>query len=342
MATPLRLISLVGTAAVVAASVIVLAATRVAAGPNTAPVARGCLTPAPTSASGYATAMNALPQGGDATLSVALPSGHVAWIYGDTIIPEVGIPHSTVVLQDRGCFHASHAQLLPTDTDGSFWWPAAAVALPGGDVLVTARDGYGHRVRAAITREQHDTLVFERWLPYWPQPPTADGPYYGDGLLLDGDQLRVYGTQLRPGSFGKALWFATVPVASLTTPSAWRMQARPVWGSGAHGVDTAIAAVHDSHGYHLLTLQDSVYGNGPVIALDGSSPAGPFRARTLFSYARPGQLRYNVAAHPEARLQGGGLLVTVNNNWPLADTGVHPLWTYQPTYFAVGNTSDTV
>lgn len=335
MAAPLRLLALAGTAALVAASVVVVAATRVEAGPRPHPVTASCATPAPVDAAGYSTAMNALPQGGDATLSVSLPSGHVAWIYGDTLMPGVGMPHSTVIMQDRGCFRASRTQLLPDDADGTFWWPAAALVLPGGDVLVTARDGFGQRVRAAIAREINGTLMFVRWLAYWPQPPTADGPYYGDGLLLDGDQLRAYGTRLHPGSFGKQLWLASVPVSSIGDPAAWQLGTRAVWGTGAHGVDTAIAAYRDSSGYHLLTLQDSVYGNGPVIALDAPSAGGPFTARALFSYSRPGQLRYNVAAHPEAALRGGELLVTVNNNWSLDDHTVHPVASYQPSYFGV-------
>lgn len=295
---------------------------------------RGCDVPPPSTAAGYARALGELGQAGDATLSVRLPSGHVAWIFADTFMPGVGFPHSTVVMQDGGCLFPTRRQLLPDDADGTYWWPGAAAALPGGDVLITASNGYGHRTRAAIAREVESTLVFDHWLTQWPQTPDH-GPLFIAGLLVDGPVLRVYGTRLTGTTFGKELYLATVPLSGLASGRGWQVGTQPVFGAAPHGTDTAVAAYRDASGYHLVTLLDGVFGGGPLVSLDSASPAGPFTVRPLLTYSRPGQWRYNAAVHPEAALADGRLLVTVNNNWPWTDRSVHPLATYQPSYFAV-------
>lgn len=297
--------------------------------------ARGCRVSAPVTAAGYARAFAALGQGGDSTVSVRLPSGRVAWLFADTVIPGVGIVHSTAVVQDGGCFTASRATLLPDDADGSYWWPTAAVALPDGRVIVTAGNGFsGMRERAALLVETPTGVEFRQWLGFWPQAWSARGPLFGAGLLVDGGTLRVYGTALT-GSFGKQLYLASVPLGALGDPAAWTVDRRPLWGAVPHGVDTRAAPYRDAAGYHVVTIEDSVYGGGPVIALDGPTAAGPFRARELFRYARPGQVRYDAEVHPEAALSGGLLLVTVNNNWPVDDHTLHPVASYLPSFFAV-------
>src|SRR5690242_6969194 len=55
--------------------------------PDTAAIAdtQLCAVAAPDTVAGYTAAFAALPQAGDATLSVALPSGRIAWIFADTL-----------------------------------------------------------------------------------------------------------------------------------------------------------------------------------------------------------------------------------------------------------------
>jgi hypothetical protein len=314
------------------AMLVVLPSSASAAGRSTATPSR-CRVAAPTTAAGYAKSFGSIRQGGDASLSVSLPSGRVAWIYADTVFPHNGFLSSTVIMQDRGCFRATRTQFLPSDRDRTFWWPEAATALPGGRVLVVAGNGYGHRLRAAIAVERAGALVFDRWLPYWPQP--GNGPSLSAGLLVAGSTLWVYGTRKSPVPlhFGKQLYAASVPISRIGNPSAWNMGPRAVWGTFLDGVDTAVAPYRDDRGVHLLTLSNGVLGGGPVIELSSVSPSGPFTRREVLNYSRPGQIRYNVSVHPQARLRGGAILLTVNNNWPFGDRSVHPVTSYQPSFF---------
>jgi hypothetical protein len=295
-----------------------------------------CSLAAPRTAAGYAASMHALPLGGDATLSVRLASGDVAWIFADTLIAGVGMPHSTVVMQHGGCFSATRRQLLPNDRNGTYWWPTAATGLPGGSVLLTATDGYAGHVRAALLTERGGVLSFASWLRYWPATGAA-GPSWFAGLLVDRSTLWVYGTRITGARyvFGKQLWLASVPLNGLVSGRGWVLGRHPIMGASPHGVDTAVAPYRDARGYHLITLSDGVLSNGPLVRLDGPTPAGPFTVRPLLTYNRAGQWRYNAAVHPEARLPDGKLLVTINNNWPWGDVAHHPLASYQPSYFEV-------
>jgi hypothetical protein len=290
-----------------------------------------CVAPAPTTAAGYAHAMNALPQAGDATLSVRLRDGRVAWIFADSFTA-TGFVHSTVVMQRGGCFAPSGQQLLPNE-GATFWWPMAAAALPDGSVLVTATDGFGGHARAAVLSSD---ARFVRWLPYWPQG--TQGLHWYAGLLVDGATLRVYGTRSTgaPYVVGRELWTASVPLAGLASGAGWQFGSRPVVAASPAGVDDTVAAYRDATGYHVVSLRNGVFGDGAVVSLDSASPSGPFTRHVLFAYNRPGQLRYNVAVHPEAALSDGRLLVTVNNCWPFGDTTIHAWSTYQPSFFAAG------
>lgn len=297
---------------------------------------RKCKTAAPRTATQFAARVNRLPQGGDVALSVPLPSGDVAWIYADTHIPGVGMPHSTVIMQHKGCFTATRTQLLPDDRNGTFWWPIAATGLPDGDVLIVATDGYSGHVRAALAVEFAGRLRFRAWLPYWPQSK-ASGPTWFAGLLVDRKVLRVYGTRATGAKyvFGKELWVASVPLGGLRSGKGWRLGNAPIFQATPRGVDTVVAPYRDAAGYHLVTLMDGVLGDGPVGQLDGATASGPFTVRTLFRYNPRGRFRYSVAVHPEARLSKDHLLLTISNNWPWSDTALHPVRTYQPSYFAV-------
>jgi len=295
----------------------------------------GCVLTTPTTSAGYAMAIHAVEQGGDATLSVRLPTGRVAWIFADTLFADGRFLHSTVIMQSGGCFTAVGAQFLPSDPDGTYWWPEAATDLPDGTVLVVAGDGFGPNLRAAVAREKAGALVFDHWLATWPQP--WNGVSYSAALLVDGRTLLVYGTSSygTPFAYGKQLWLASVPIASIADAQTWHLPSAPLWGNAGDGVDTAVGAWKDGRGYHVLSLRNGVYGDGAVISLDSAAPSGPFAERVRFTYNPPGQLRYNVAVHPEARLAGGGMLVSINNNWADESYSMHAWGTYQPSFFTL-------
>jgi hypothetical protein len=65
--------------------------------------------------------------------------------------------------------------------------------------------------------------------------------------------------------------------------------------------------------WHGLTKLDDVFGRS-VAASVSPSVAGAFRDRVLFDAPSGSVLLYNALAHPEIRLRGGQLLVTVCRN----------------------------
>lgn len=112
-----------------------------------------CSTPTPTTAVGYKAMFDALPtsQWGAADVSISVRVGGTnVWLFGDTLSNVSQWPptdpakfrmvRSTAVAQDSGCLHVSHtgAQLLPNDTDGTWYWIKAAAPIDTTHLRITA------------------------------------------------------------------------------------------------------------------------------------------------------------------------------------------------------------
>lgn len=123
------------------------AAPAVYAAAVSAPV---CTAPTPTTAAGYQAMFDTVPTSqwgaADVFLSVRVGGTNV-WLMGDSISqvtswsPFSGrFVHSTAIAQNYGCLHVSHggAQLLPNDTDGSWYWIKAAAAVDSTHLRITA------------------------------------------------------------------------------------------------------------------------------------------------------------------------------------------------------------
>src|SRR4051812_45832492 len=94
--------------------------------------------------------------GGDQAASIDLPDGRTAWLFADTVqgqqsagggyapgarrpAPGARMVHNSMLLQDGGCLTAvpgpDGRELVPTWTEGSFFWPMQW-GLDGGRLVV--------------------------------------------------------------------------------------------------------------------------------------------------------------------------------------------------------------
>jgi hypothetical protein len=322
-----------------------LQASGAAGGPTTEPARppmHACDLPAPASAADYPAALNRLAGAdwgaADLSVSVPMPGGRSVWLYADTMSgPDsahlTGFVHSTAIVQDAGCFHVvDHGrQLLPDIGAHRFGWPAGAVALDAGHILVSVATieltgscpfcfkQVGIR-GAVLTVTADGEVAFARWTPSW---PAWDGIAWGTGLARDGDRVVMYG--LSSSGMARDLYVATSTVVDARA-GRWQQVPGPV----AHGVDPGgVAAYHDAHGWHVLTLR-----GGTLYRLDAATPAGPFAETATATTPGPAptstHLYYAAAAHPEQRLADGRLLVTVCQTW--LDRAPHPLSDFRPLY----------
>lgn len=315
-----------------------------------------CTTPAPSTAPGYARMFDSIPasqwQGADHSESVKLADGRIVWLYADTI--STGAPtfvHSTAIVQQAGCFHVANggAQLIPDAADGSFYWPAGAVAFTNSTgphllvslVHVKAGGPAGFTVlgsaAAILNTPAGADPVFLRMAAGWPNPAPAIA---GAGLYLTGTTLHVFtATDVHQTYvFGRALSHRTVALnAAIGGTGTWGVDSTVIPAS-PDGTDNGVSPYSDAAGFHLLTKRWSSLGQ-TVLRYDSASPAGPFSAAVTVlttsqsTTCESGPCTYSAQAHPEAVLASGKLLVTVCHNGPGAFTD--PTHIYRPSYSEV-------
>jgi hypothetical protein len=312
--------------------------------------------------------------GGDQAATVPLPGGRTLWLFGDTVAgyriasggysPGWTLRHNSFLVEDGGCLRP-----VPTglpETADAWYWPAAGV-VDGGRLVVFAmrveragsapgvaetvsgpdfRVAGGALAQYRLAADGTPTLESMRALPNAPQSG-PDPTLWGQGALADGDRVYVYGTRADTahGAFGRALLVARAPAGAVADPAAWRYfdghrfvadaaRAEPVVAA-VRGVSTSVSAVRTAHGFAVVAKQDEVFGTD-VTAWTAPTPTGPFTATALFPAPSTGDLlRYSALAHPEFRLAGGRLLVSVcRNSTDLAAVGDDALL-YRPQFTAV-------
>jgi hypothetical protein len=333
-----------------------------------------CARPAPQSAAGYQAMFDGKDDetwaGGDQAASVALPGGRILWMFGDSVrgerlttgarAPGSRFVHNAMLVQTGGCLVAVPAadEVIPSRADGQWYWPQSAVVL--GDRLVvfcarvrrTGPGPFGFRttgVDAAVFALDGSLPRFERVVGT-PSSLSPESAYqYGAAVVPIGSWLYLYGSRQVRGAFGRAVAVARVRPAALLRSAGWQYWDGSRWSSRAAAAAHLVAGATDgwSSAFSVwrgpdgtlrsLTKEHDVFGRA-VVTGRASSPTRPFTRRVAFdapSGQRPGELRYNALAHPEVRLPGGLLLVTVcRNNRDLrlvwADTRL-----YRPQFAAV-------
>jgi hypothetical protein len=367
----MRLRSLVPIAAAASllAAVLVLQQSVGAAPGRLTAAPLGCGRPAPDTATGYQRMFDGLDgswAGGDQAATVALPGGRTLWLFGDTVSghratdggyePGWTLRHNSFLVEDAGCLRSVETRLPETAT--SWYWPAAGVVDAGRLAVfamhaVRTSGGLGFRIEGMAVADYDlaadGTPTLRGVHPLTTQPHAADITLWGQGVLVAGDDVYVYGTRgdVAHGAFGRALFVARAPRGSLADARTWRYfdgtrfgpdpaRAQPVVDA-VRGVSTSVSVVPTAHGVAVVSKQDEVYGS-TVAAWTAPTPTGTFTAAPLLaapSDVSRGELRYSALAHPELKLADGGLLVSVcRNNTDLAAVGRDALL-YRPQFTSV-------
>lgn len=160
-----------------------------------------CSTPAPDTPAGYAAMLNntASPNSvwgaADLSISVPLPDGRDVWLYGDTFESTGAFPHSTALVQDRGCLHVSNngAQLLPNDDPQHIYWIASArqawrvgpnaINVTATAITLTGTGVWdfqyaGHMRTARVTINSEGDATFRFWVSDVVEPMPDPGPLF--------------------------------------------------------------------------------------------------------------------------------------------------------------------
>lgn len=306
-------------------------------------------------------------QAGDIGASARLSDGRLVWVFGDTVrVPRatVRIVANSVLISSGTCI----SQVLP-DGDGpvipdvderTVRWPMSVVVLPPpadlaaqgvDDVVVVlcarTRRGAGGPLdfqfrgtsAAVLTVSGGGAPQLQRILEITPDDGAADQIDWGAAATGSGDRFYVYGTRLtgEPGTFGRELYVAAVPVTRPDDRAQWRF-----WDGDRWQADIAAAApVLPARGGVSQTLSvDEVDGTWVAVSKrDGDvsdfvytwtapAPTGPWTPqRALASPAGydTGELTYAPLAHPEIPLESGNLLVSISRNTTdLARLLAHP------------------
>lgn len=332
-----------------------------------------CATPAPTTAAGYQAMFDAKNDrgwsGGDQAASIALPDGRTLWMFGDTVrgaqtaagpyAAGAGMVHNSFLLQDRGCLSAVRgprgAEVVPNAVNGDWYWPQSALLERGRLVVVVARTRRTGNGSLDFRTVGEDAAVFslagghpsfERIAPLPSSGAADDAAEYGAAVVPDGSWTYVYGTILvrAPLVFGRSVTVARVPAGSFLDRSAWRYWDGRTWARDRHAAavvargwsSTFSVTMRPDGTFRFLTKADDFLGRD-VVTGTASSAVTPRVPTVLAAYPSgqvPGEVLYNPLAHPEARLAGGALLVSIcRNNTDLSKVLAQGDL-YKPQFFA--------
>jgi hypothetical protein len=306
-------------------------------------------------------------QAGDIGASARLSDGRLVWVFGDTVrVPEatVRIVANSVLISSGTCISqvlpADDGPVIPDVDERTVRWPMSVVVLPPSpeladqgvdDVVVVlcarTRRGAGGPLdfqfrgtsAAVLTVSGGAAPQLQRILEITPDDGAADQVNWGAAATVSGDRFYVYGTRLtgEPGTFGRELYVAAVPVSRPDDRAQWRF-----WDGDRWQPDIAAAApVLPARGGVSQTLSvDEVDRTWVAVSKrDGDvsdfvytwtapAPTGPWTPqRALESPAGydTGELTYAPLAHPEIPLESGDLLVSVSRNTTdLARLLAHP------------------
>ena len=313
--------------------------------------------------------------GGDQAASFPLPDGRVLWLFGDTVLgrqtptgryaPGARMVHNSFLLQDRGCLQAvrgPHGSApIPDAANGDYFWPLAATTDRGRLVVTVARIRRTGRTAMDFAGVGTEAAVFTlprfgtpRLLRMARLPSTGtpeEQPHYGHALVASGGFTYVYASRKVRGRlvFGTSVSVARVPSGRLLDLRAWRYWDGRSWRAEASSAASIVTAEGEgwSTSFSVIRRADGAFqyvtkGNGflgsAVLTGLSRTPQGAFSrvvAASYPSFRRPHEVLYNPLAHPEQRLRGGGLLVTICRNSTAFSLRSSRADLYKPQFFSI-------
>ncbi|MBB3727409.1 phospholipase A2 [Nonomuraea dietziae] len=285
--------------------------------------------------------------GGDATVTIPLPDGRIAWIYADTFLGEVNADFSRprdAPFINNSMVVQSGTTLGPTLHGGTAQAPTALVDTPEhADDFFWVGDGTveGNQLKVIYGRyiktEDNPPLGFARQgtaLATFTLPdltlssvrmlPVNADMGWGSALLEEGGFSYIYGSEYAEGA--KFAHVARAPAGELGGP--WQY-----WtGSGWSDRESDSARLHSGVGegmsvskigsqYVMVTQENNDVFSGWIVAYAANSPTGPFSGPTyLYEAPEPevsnrSQFIYVGRHHPELADPGELFLSYDVNAW---------------------------
>jgi hypothetical protein len=304
--------------------------------------------------------------GSDGAHSALLPDGRALVIYGDTFggtVTATGarspdppfFPNSMAIVSgDRVTWVNEPGEpVIPAAADGTVYWPESVVAT-GSEVHV-----FANRVRCTtgevsgiqVVGQSLVTVDLNTWSLRSITTLTAacnedhNGIWWSAGAAIDGPYVYVYGVQLtQPSDYGRSVYVARVPVATMTQLSSWRYWNGVAWTPNSDlpaaarlissQADTVVSVWRSGTMWYLVSQKYGMLGRD-IALWTATSPQGPWQdAKVLYTiptskYADA--MFYESAAHPEVPLASGKVLLSYSRNG--SDNHIHAdaNW-YKPQY----------
>ncbi len=277
--------------------------------------------------------------GGDGTLSVALPDGRTAWLFGDTLLGSVApdqtrsehtpFIHNSLVVQNGLALETRHG--LHGGLPGAFFAdPSAREWFWPGDGTVQAG-----RLHIFLHRFSLDAPELWAWrwtgtslatlsLPELKLIGTAPAPsdnniLYGVSILETDTFTYIYGTQDQQQP--KEAHVARAAAGQIQ--AAWRYFDGRRWSDASKdsapilaGVSTQYTVIQACQGYYLFSMDGRVPFSNLIVAYRSRAPTGPWQGPQTVYQAPEANTRiaaYNPFAHTQFS-DRGQVLVSYNVN----------------------------
>ncbi|GAA3544140.1 fibronectin type III domain-containing protein [Kribbella ginsengisoli] len=298
--------------------------------------------------------------GADATASVLLPDGRVAWLFSDTYIGPVNADKSrpantpminnSMVIQSGDSMQsifrgtpAAPSALMPPNADGDFFWVGDGV-VSGGKLLVAynrfARSGQGaldmDLQGTSLATFNASTFALESAVAL----PVGDKVAWGVEMVQDGGYTYVYGSEYVSDTLMR---FAHVARTNSDLSAPWQYWNGSAWVADEaasarilSGVGTTFGVQKTPTGWVLLTQQAHGIFRDDFVAYPATSPVGPFAEPVVIHKApEPGQgndqIVYDVHVHTDLT-SPGRLLWSYNVNSLSATGNTTDAHIYRPRF----------
>ncbi|MFI6505362.1 phospholipase A2 [Nonomuraea typhae] len=283
--------------------------------------------------------------GGDATVSIPLPDGRIAWIFSDsflgTVNPDYSRPKSAPFLRNsmvvqngsalgptlHGGTAAAPTSLVDTDqSPDDFYWVGDGTVEGGTLKVIYGRYvGTGDGTPLGFKREGTALATFSlpdlRLTSVRPLP-VADSMTWGSALLEDGSYSYIYGSEFAGGA--KFVHLARARTGDLGGP--WEFWTGGGWSDKESdsarmlsGVGEGMSVSKVGNQYVMVTQENSDVFSSWIVSYVAGAPTGPFTGPAyLFEAPEPEmsnwtQFIYVGRHHPELS-DPGKLLITYDVN----------------------------